>query len=197
VAAAIEAGMCFVNSQNVRDLRQPFGGTKASGTGREGGTWSYEVFWSPRTSRCPWAATTFRIGELETMQRRHLVQAAAAAAVFPLAARAQAWPARPLRWWCPFRPAAPPTTSRLVAAELGKSLGQTVVVENRPVPARDRRGQRRQVGARRLQLRHRGQQLLRQPDAGEKLPYDSVRDLRPVALMGLSEHVLATHPAAA
>ena len=40
--------MCFVNSQNVRDLRQPFGGTKASGTGREGGTWSYEVFCEPK-----------------------------------------------------------------------------------------------------------------------------------------------------
>jgi 5-carboxymethyl-2-hydroxymuconic-semialdehyde dehydrogenase len=48
VAAAIEAGMCFVNSQNVRDLRQPFGGTKASGVGREGGTWSYEVFLEPK-----------------------------------------------------------------------------------------------------------------------------------------------------
>ena len=48
VAAAIEAGMCFVNSQNVRDLRQPVGGTKASGTGREGGTWSYEVFMEPK-----------------------------------------------------------------------------------------------------------------------------------------------------
>ncbi len=48
VAASIEAGMCFVNSQNVRDLRQPFGGTKASGTGREGGTWSYEVFLEPK-----------------------------------------------------------------------------------------------------------------------------------------------------
>jgi len=48
VSAAIEAGMCFVNSQNVRDLRQPFGGTKASGTGREGGTWSYEVFLEPK-----------------------------------------------------------------------------------------------------------------------------------------------------
>jgi len=48
VAARIEAGMCFVNSQNVRDLRQPFGGTKASGTGREGGTWSYEVFCEPK-----------------------------------------------------------------------------------------------------------------------------------------------------
>ena len=48
VAAAVEAGMCFVNSQNVRDLRQPFGGSKASGTGREGGTWSFEVFCEPK-----------------------------------------------------------------------------------------------------------------------------------------------------
>jgi 5-carboxymethyl-2-hydroxymuconic-semialdehyde dehydrogenase len=48
MAAAVEAGMCFVNSQNVRDLRQPFGGTKASGTGREGGNWSYEVFCEPK-----------------------------------------------------------------------------------------------------------------------------------------------------
>ena len=48
VAAAVEAGMCFVNTQNLRDLRQPFGGTKASGTGREGGTWSYEVFLEPK-----------------------------------------------------------------------------------------------------------------------------------------------------
>jgi len=48
VASAIEAGMCFVNSQNVRDLRQPFGGTKASGVGREGGTWSFEVFLEPK-----------------------------------------------------------------------------------------------------------------------------------------------------
>jgi 5-carboxymethyl-2-hydroxymuconic-semialdehyde dehydrogenase len=48
VAAAIEAGMCFVNSQTVRDLRQPFGGTKGSGVGREGGTWSHEVFLEPK-----------------------------------------------------------------------------------------------------------------------------------------------------
>ncbi len=48
VAAQVQAGMCFVNSQNVRDLRQPFGGSKASGVGREGGTWSYEVFLEPK-----------------------------------------------------------------------------------------------------------------------------------------------------
>lgn len=44
VARGIEAGMVFINSQNVRDLRQPFGGVKASGTGREGGEYSFEVF---------------------------------------------------------------------------------------------------------------------------------------------------------
>lgn len=44
LARSIEAGMVFVNSQNVRDLRQPFGGVKASGTGREGGEYSFEVF---------------------------------------------------------------------------------------------------------------------------------------------------------
>lgn len=44
MAKAIESGMCFVNSQNVRDLRQPFGGVKSSGTGREGNHYSYEVF---------------------------------------------------------------------------------------------------------------------------------------------------------
>ena len=44
LARGIEAGMVFINSQNVRDLRQPFGGVKGSGTGREGGEYSYEVF---------------------------------------------------------------------------------------------------------------------------------------------------------
>ena len=44
IGRQIEAGMLFVNSQNVRDLRQPFGGIKSSGTGREGGTYSFEVF---------------------------------------------------------------------------------------------------------------------------------------------------------
>lgn len=44
LAAGIEAGMVFVNSQNVRDLRQPFGGIKESGIGREGGDSSFEAF---------------------------------------------------------------------------------------------------------------------------------------------------------
>jgi 5-carboxymethyl-2-hydroxymuconic-semialdehyde dehydrogenase len=44
VAAQIEAGMVWVNSQNVRDLRTPFGGMKDSGIGREGGLYSFEFY---------------------------------------------------------------------------------------------------------------------------------------------------------
>jgi 5-carboxymethyl-2-hydroxymuconic-semialdehyde dehydrogenase len=44
VAQAIETGMCWINSQNVRDLRTPFGGVKGSGIGREGGDYSFEFY---------------------------------------------------------------------------------------------------------------------------------------------------------
>ncbi len=44
VAHAIDTGMCWVNSQNVRDLRTPFGGTKASGIGREGGDYAFDFY---------------------------------------------------------------------------------------------------------------------------------------------------------
>ena len=37
VAGALEAGIVWINSWLVRDLRTPFGGVKASGVGREGG----------------------------------------------------------------------------------------------------------------------------------------------------------------
>jgi 5-carboxymethyl-2-hydroxymuconic-semialdehyde dehydrogenase len=44
VAQAIDCGLVWINSQNVRDLRTPFGGTKASGIGREGGHYSFEFY---------------------------------------------------------------------------------------------------------------------------------------------------------
>ncbi|TVR02591.1 MAG: aldehyde dehydrogenase [Deltaproteobacteria bacterium] len=40
VAAAIDAGIVWVNTWNLRELRAPFGGVKLSGSGREGGEWS-------------------------------------------------------------------------------------------------------------------------------------------------------------
>lgn len=40
----VEAGMIWVNSENVRHLPTPFGGVKASGIGRDGGDWSFEFY---------------------------------------------------------------------------------------------------------------------------------------------------------
>ncbi|WP_136443849.1 5-carboxymethyl-2-hydroxymuconate semialdehyde dehydrogenase [Pacificoceanicola onchidii] len=40
----LEAGMIWVNSENVRHLPTPFGGLKASGIGRDGGDWSFEFY---------------------------------------------------------------------------------------------------------------------------------------------------------
>jgi 5-carboxymethyl-2-hydroxymuconic-semialdehyde dehydrogenase len=44
VSDALEAGMIWVNSENVRHLPTPFGGVKASGIGRDGGDWSFEFY---------------------------------------------------------------------------------------------------------------------------------------------------------
>ena len=41
---ALEAGMIWVNSENVRHLPTPFGGVKSSGIGRDGGDWSFEFY---------------------------------------------------------------------------------------------------------------------------------------------------------
>lgn len=41
---ALDAGMIWVNSENVRHLPTPFGGVKASGIGRDGGDWSFEFY---------------------------------------------------------------------------------------------------------------------------------------------------------
>ncbi len=40
----LEAGMIWVNAENVRHLPTPFGGVKASGIGRDGGDWSFEFY---------------------------------------------------------------------------------------------------------------------------------------------------------
>jgi len=44
VAQAIDAGMVWVNSENVRHLPTPFGGMKSSGIGRDGGDYSFDFY---------------------------------------------------------------------------------------------------------------------------------------------------------
>ena len=43
-AQAVEAGIAWVNTWFLRDLRTPFGGVKNSGIGREGGRYSLDFY---------------------------------------------------------------------------------------------------------------------------------------------------------
>jgi tripartite-type tricarboxylate transporter receptor subunit TctC len=109
----------------------------------------------------------------------------------------QGWPSKSIRIVVPFPPGGTTdNVSRLIAIELSKALGQAVLVENKPgagtVIGVDAVAKAAPDGhsfvciANSFCVNH---TLLK------KLPYDSLRDLRPVALMGMSEHVLVTHPA--
>jgi 5-carboxymethyl-2-hydroxymuconic-semialdehyde dehydrogenase len=48
VARAVQSGMAWLNSHNMRDLRTPFGGIKASGLGHEGGHHSIDFYTDQR-----------------------------------------------------------------------------------------------------------------------------------------------------
>ena len=134
------------------------------------------------------------------MQRRRFLHAAGACSTAgllgPVWAQAPAWPNKALRIVVPFPPGG--TTdmvTRLVGTELGKRLGQPVIVDNKPgagtVIGVDHVAKQAADGYTLVCVANSftaNASLLR------KLPYDAQRDLQPVALLGLSEHVLATHP---
>jgi 5-carboxymethyl-2-hydroxymuconic-semialdehyde dehydrogenase len=44
MAVALDAGMIWINSENNRHLPAPFGGSKASGIGRDGGDYSFDFY---------------------------------------------------------------------------------------------------------------------------------------------------------
>ncbi|CNE94183.1 aldehyde dehydrogenase [Mycobacterium tuberculosis] len=56
VSARLVAGTVWVNCFFVRDLRAPFGGSRDSGVGREGGDWSFDFYCDLKnTVMAPWA----------------------------------------------------------------------------------------------------------------------------------------------
>ncbi|HCQ67214.1 MAG TPA: 5-carboxymethyl-2-hydroxymuconate semialdehyde dehydrogenase [Rhodobacteraceae bacterium] len=59
---ALQAGMIWVNSENLRHLPAPFGGAKASGIGRDGGDYSFEFYME--TKNVAFATGAHRIPKL-------------------------------------------------------------------------------------------------------------------------------------
>jgi 5-carboxymethyl-2-hydroxymuconic-semialdehyde dehydrogenase len=59
---SLEAGMIWVNSENIRHLPTPFGGVKNSGVGRDGGDWSFDFYME--TKNVAFATTAHAIQKL-------------------------------------------------------------------------------------------------------------------------------------
>jgi tripartite-type tricarboxylate transporter receptor subunit TctC len=100
------------------------------------------------------------------------------------AARAQAWPSRPIRLVVPFAPGgSSEIVARAVAGELGKSLG-AVYVENRPGAAGNiaMADVAASTDQHTLILGHIGT-LAVNPYIFDKLPYNPNRDFRPLTLL--------------
>jgi 5-carboxymethyl-2-hydroxymuconic-semialdehyde dehydrogenase len=57
-SSGLDAGMVWVNSENVRHLPSPFGGVKSSGIGRDGGDWSFDFYMETKNTAIATVAHT-------------------------------------------------------------------------------------------------------------------------------------------
>lgn len=122
---------------------------------------------------------------------------AAGMMLLPDHASAQAWPAKPVKMIIGYPPGGGTNTvGRMLAEHLSKSLGQQVVVENRP-------GASGRIGAQSVARADPDGYTLLFASDGEltiaqittkAMPYDPLKDLQPVSMAGRGPYVLVAHP---
>jgi tripartite-type tricarboxylate transporter receptor subunit TctC len=108
---------------------------------------------------------------------------------------AQAYPTKPIRLIAPFPPGGgTDILSRIIAVPVSESLGQTVVVDNRP-------GAGGAIGAEiTVRAEPDGHTLILvsssycATSAFRKLPYDPVKDIQPIILIGTTGLLMTVHP---
>src|SRR3990167_1725791 len=109
-----------------------------------------------------------------------------ALAALPIGAQAQAFPAKSIRLICPFPPGgAVDIASRAIAQELSKTIGQQVVVENKPGAGGNIGGQevaRSAPDGYTLLMTTSGIQSIN-PTLYAKMPFDPNKDLTPVSAL--------------
>jgi tripartite-type tricarboxylate transporter receptor subunit TctC len=126
-----------------------------------------------------------------------LALAAGALAAIAPAARAQAFPNKPIRLICPFPPGgAVDIASRAIAAELSRTIGQQVNVENKPGAGGNIGGieaVRSAPDGYTLFMTTSGIQAIN-PALYAKMPFDPNKDLVPVSALVSLSNVLVVHP---
>jgi tripartite-type tricarboxylate transporter receptor subunit TctC len=141
------------------------------------------------------------VGDILMTHRRPLLLATCAAAfacAAALPASAQtAWPSKPIRIVVPYGPgSSPDVLVRLFSDKLGKSLGQTVIVENRA-------GAGGNTGTDHVAkaapdgytfLVSTNGPLVYSTVFNAKLPYDPFKDLAPVTLAGVQPNIMVDLP---
>ena len=126
--------------------------------------------------------------------------ALASAAVLTLlsgTADAQQYPARPVRLLVPNPPGgATDNLARVVAPKLSEALGQTVVVDNRPGSNGNLaiEAAARAVPDGYTLMLAADAQIVISPHLYRKLPFDTLKDLTPVASLVSTQMLLAVHP---
>jgi len=133
------------------------------------------------------------------MKRRVLISALGMAAGlgFSPLSQAQAFPAKPIRLVCPFPPAgAVDIASRAIAAELSRVLGVTVTVDNKPGAGGNIGGAdvvRSAPDGYTILMTTSGIQAIN-PALYSKMPFDTMKDLVPIAALVSLNNVLVVHP---
>jgi len=137
--------------------------------------------------------------EFDLGRRRWMGRSGAglAALALPWGARAEApWPSKAIRFVVPFAPGgSSEIVARSAAAEMGKLLGQSMYVDNRPGAAGNlAMGEvARAEDQHTLVLGHIGT-LAVNPFIFDKLPYDPSKDFRPISLLAKVPSLYLVHP---
>ena len=129
------------------------------------------------------------------IHRRTLI-AAPAALLLPGARAQAAWPTKPIRFVVPFAPGgSSEIVARTLAVELGKGLGQSVYVDNNPGAAGNvaMAEVAQSTDQHTLILGHIGT-LAVNPFIFDKLPYDPIKDFKPITLLAKVPSLYVVHP---